>query len=70
MPSLNQNDAGPQSCVIVVLPDCAYINIHAQAYCVTEPACGSDVNGIMTKAVKKGDEVSIWCVNTIVGVVG
>ncbi len=29
-----------------------------QAYCVTEPGCGSDVNGIKTKAVKKGDEVS------------
>ena len=28
-----------------------------QAYCVTEPGCGSDVNGIQTKAVQKGDEV-------------
>lgn len=26
------------------------------AYCVTEPGAGSDVNGIKTKAVKKGDE--------------
>lgn len=26
------------------------------AYCVTEPSAGSDVNGIKTKAVKKGDE--------------
>lgn len=26
------------------------------AYAVTEPGCGSDVNGIQTKAVKKGDE--------------
>ncbi|XP_055376313.1 medium-chain specific acyl-CoA dehydrogenase, mitochondrial-like isoform X2 [Condylostylus longicornis] len=25
-------------------------------YCATEPSAGSDVNGIMTKAVKKGDE--------------
>lgn len=28
-----------------------------QAYCVTEPGAGSDVAGIKTKAVKKGDEV-------------
>lgn len=27
-----------------------------QAYCVTEPGAGSDVNGVKTKAVKKGDE--------------
>lgn len=26
------------------------------AYAVTEPGCGSDVNGIKTRAVKKGDE--------------
>ncbi|KAG5669392.1 hypothetical protein PVAND_017279 [Polypedilum vanderplanki] len=26
------------------------------AYCVTEPSAGSDVNGIKSKAVKKGDE--------------
>lgn len=26
------------------------------AYCVTEPQAGSDVNGIKTRAVKKGDE--------------
>uniref|UniRef100_A0A1B6MLN0 Medium-chain specific acyl-CoA dehydrogenase, mitochondrial n=1 Tax=Graphocephala atropunctata TaxID=36148 RepID=A0A1B6MLN0_9HEMI len=26
------------------------------AYCVTEPGAGSDVNGVRTKAVKKGDE--------------
>lgn len=26
------------------------------AYCVTEPSAGSDVNGIKTRAVKKGDE--------------
>uniref|UniRef100_A0A069DUA7 Medium-chain specific acyl-CoA dehydrogenase, mitochondrial n=1 Tax=Panstrongylus megistus TaxID=65343 RepID=A0A069DUA7_9HEMI len=26
------------------------------AYCVTEPGAGSDVNGVKTKAVKKGDE--------------
>lgn len=26
------------------------------AYAVTEPGAGSDVNGIKTKAVKKGDE--------------
>ena len=24
---------------------------------MTEPGCGSDVNGLKTKAVKKGDEV-------------
>ena len=38
---------------------------HSQAYCVTEPDCGSDVNGIKTKAVKKGNEVvlSIWKCN-------
>lgn len=30
------------------------------AYCVTEPGCGSDVNGIKTKAVKKGDK---WVIN-------
>lgn len=26
------------------------------AYCVTEPGAGSDVNGVKTSAVKKGDE--------------
>lgn len=26
------------------------------AYCVTEPGCGSDVAGVKTRAVKKGDE--------------
>lgn len=26
------------------------------AYCVTEPSAGSDVNGLKTRAVKKGDE--------------
>lgn len=26
------------------------------AYCVTEPGAGSDVNGVKTRAVKKGDE--------------
>lgn len=26
------------------------------AYCVTEPGAGSDVNGLKTKAEKKGDE--------------
>ncbi|XP_026676749.1 probable medium-chain specific acyl-CoA dehydrogenase, mitochondrial [Diaphorina citri] len=30
------------------------------AYCVTEPGAGSDVNGVKTKAVKKGDE---WILN-------
>lgn len=30
------------------------------AYCVTEPGAGSDVNGVKTKAVKKGDE---WIIN-------
>lgn len=30
------------------------------AYCVTEPVAGSDVNGIKTKAEKKGDE---WILN-------
>lgn len=29
------------------------------AYCVTEPGCGSDVNGIKTKAVKKGTYFNI-----------
>lgn len=29
------------------------------AYCVTEPGAGSDVNGIKTRAVKKGDEYII-----------
>lgn len=29
------------------------------AYCVTEPVAGSDVAGIKTKAVKKGDEYII-----------
>ena len=27
-----------------------------QAYCVTEPGAGSDVAGVRTKAVRKGDE--------------
>lgn len=30
------------------------------AYAVTEPQCGSDVNGVKTRAVKKGDE---WILN-------
>lgn len=30
------------------------------AYCVTEPGAGSDVNGVKTKAEKKGDE---WIIN-------
>ncbi|KAI4471521.1 medium-chain specific acyl-coa dehydrogenase mitochondrial-related [Holotrichia oblita] len=30
------------------------------AYCVTEPGAGSDVNGVRTKAVKKGNE---WILN-------
>lgn len=30
------------------------------AYGVTEPGCGSDVNGVKTKAVKKGDD---WVIN-------
>lgn len=30
------------------------------AYCVTEPGCGSDVAGIKTMAVKKGNE---WVIN-------
>ena len=32
-----------------------------QSYCVTEPGCGSDVAGIKTKAVQKGDDVSTVC---------
>lgn len=31
-----------------------------QAYAVTEPGAGSDVNGVKTKAEKKGDE---WVIN-------
>lgn len=31
-----------------------------QAYCVTEPGAGSDVAGVRTKAVKKGNE---WILN-------
>jgi len=34
--------------------------IFIQAYCVTEPGAGSDVAGLKTKAVKKGDE---WIMN-------
>lgn len=34
--------------------------IYYQAYCVTEPGAGSDVAGIKTKAVKKGNE---WILN-------
>lgn len=30
------------------------------AYCVTEPGAGSDVNGVKTRAVKKGDD---WVIN-------
>ncbi|EDQ85008.1 uncharacterized protein MONBRDRAFT_29714 [Monosiga brevicollis MX1] len=30
------------------------------AYCVTEPGCGSDVNGVQTSAVQKGDD---WVIN-------
>ena len=29
------------------------------SYCVTEPGAGSDVNGVKTTAVKKGDEYVI-----------
>ena len=29
------------------------------AYCVSEPGCGSDVNGITTNAVAKGDDFII-----------
>ena len=32
-----------------------------QGYCVTEPGCGSDVAGIKTKAVQKGNDVSTVC---------
>ena len=39
--------------------------ITTKAYCVTEPGCGSDVNGIQTKAVQKGDEV---CTNFSYGI--
>lgn len=31
-----------------------------QSFCVTEPGAGSDVNGIKTRAEKKGDE---WIIN-------
>ena len=31
-------------------------NFCVQAYCVTEPGAGSDVAGVRTKAVRKGDE--------------
>jgi len=31
-----------------------------KSYCVTEPGAGSDVSGLKTKAVKKGDE---WVVS-------
>jgi len=37
----------------------AAINLHVstvQAYCVTEPGTGSDVAGVRTKAIRKGDE--------------
>lgn len=33
--------------------------LFVQAYCVTEPGAGSDVNGVKTRAVKKGDEYII-----------
>lgn len=34
-----------------------YVGVFSpQAYCVTEPGAGSDVAGLKTKAVKKGDE--------------
>lgn len=39
------------SCVILV-----YVPLLFQAYCVTEPGAGSDVNGVKTRAEKKGDE--------------
>ena len=34
--------------------------LYFQAYCVTEPGAGSDVSGIKTKAVKKGND---WVIN-------
>lgn len=36
-----------------------FANVFVQAYCVTEPGAGSDVNGVKTRAVKKGDEYII-----------
>lgn len=33
---------------------------HMAAYCVTEPGAGSDVNGVRTKAERKGDK---WVIN-------
>lgn len=38
------------------LCNCRFEFSEFQAYCVTEPGAGSDVSGIKTKAVKKGDE--------------
>ena len=39
----------------LLLPFCC---VATKGYCVTEPGAGSDVAGIATKAVKKGDEVN------------
>lgn len=36
-----------------------YGPVGGQAYCVTEPGAGSDVAGIKTRAVKKGDDYVI-----------
>jgi acyl-CoA dehydrogenase len=45
--------------------------LHLAAYCVTEPGAGSDVSGIQTTAVRKGDEYvlngsKMWITNASV----
>ena len=43
--------------LIWLIPFVKYLNSETvQAYCVTEPGAGSDVAGLKTTAVKKGDE--------------
>ena len=38
----------------------SFLRFSFKSYCVTEPGAGSDVSGLKTKAVKKGDE---WVVS-------
>jgi alkylation response protein AidB-like acyl-CoA dehydrogenase len=44
------------NCFFFKLKLALYVFSILQAYCVTEPGAGSDVNGVKTRAEKKGDE--------------
>lgn len=52
-----QNDRGASCCCKIFIFGIQLAKF--QSYAVTEPGCGSDVAGVKTKAVKKGDEYVI-----------